>query len=210
MIGAFVVEVALTILVWHRTGPIAFDRVLLHGYVPQDHFLVYRVASVATELGSPAGVIIVAIVASFTVWRLRRSLVDAAAIVVVPGVAGVVESTAKLVVGRTRPLTAFLTGESGVGFPSGHATGFAALALTLAIVITNTSPRSRRVTAVVIAVVLSVLVGVSRVIVGAHYPSDVIAGVLLGLAIAELMRLLVPHVVALAVSRIPALERMTR
>jgi membrane-associated phospholipid phosphatase len=185
---------ALTALVWHHRGPIALDRVLLHGYVPHEHSMVFRATKVATDLGSPGVVIVVAFAAAAVVWRRRRSLIEASMCVLAPGIGGVVESTAKIIVDRTRPMTAALTGESGVGFPSGHATGFTALALTLVFVFAKPdSPTSRRVAAVV-AVILSVLMGVSRVIVGAHYPTDAMAGVLLGFVIAELTQLLAPVV----------------
>lgn len=61
----------------------------------------------------------------------------------------------------------------GYSFPSGHSTNavtaFASLAINL---------RKRWVT--VIAIVIPLLTGISRIVVGAHYPTDVLAGWLLG------------------------------
>jgi undecaprenyl-diphosphatase len=68
-------------------------------------------------------------------------------------------------------------------FPSGHAMMAAATWLTLAALIARASPR-RRVKALVLAlaVAITLMVGVSRVYLGVHWPSDVAAGWALGAA----------------------------
>jgi diacylglycerol kinase family enzyme/membrane-associated phospholipid phosphatase len=70
---------------------------------------------------------------------------------------------------------------AGYSFPSGHATSIAALSGILC-VLAYQRVRSRRLRLALIAgsVALALLVGVDRVLVGAHYPSDVVAGWLLG------------------------------
>lgn len=67
------------------------------------------------------------------------------------------------------------------GFPSDHATGAFAIAIALLL---------RHRPAGIVALVLAALVAVGRVSVGAHYPSDVVAGALLGAAAA--LVLLIP------------------
>jgi len=72
-------------------------------------------------------------------------------------------------------------------FPSGHATMSAIAYLTLATLIARVE-RNRRAKALVLALGVSVtlLVGISRIYLGVHWPSDVLAGWCIGAAWASL------------------------
>lgn len=97
----------------------------------------------------------------------------------------------KYEVARVRPgLEAHLVLVKTSSFPSGHATSSMIFYLTLALVLTHRS-RWRR-PAAALAILGSLLVGTSRVMLGVHWPSDVVGGwafgllwVLLTLPIAE-------------------------
>ena len=82
---------------------------------------------------------------------------------------------AKIAVGRPRP-GAPLVGTSGQSFPSGHAANavaWTALAIALTIVIRS---RGGRWAALAVGVLVTVLVGLTRIYLRAHYASDVVAG----------------------------------
>ena len=102
-------------------------------------------------------------------------------------------SSLKLIFQRPRPDLPHLVPAGGYSFPSGHATATAALFFTLALVYCRHSgSRSGRVLVLSIAALLALLVGISRVYLGVHYPSDVVAGWaaggLLAIVIAMLLR----------------------
>ncbi len=66
-------------------------------------------------------------------------------------------------------------------FPSGHSMMAAMVYLTLGILLARTQPKKRvRVFIIAISVLITLLVGVSRVYLGVHWPTDVLAGWMLG------------------------------
>jgi undecaprenyl-diphosphatase len=75
---------------------------------------------------------------------------------------------------------------STASFPSGHAayaTAWTAVALALVRLAPPAMPRALRVTVVAGGIVVTVLIGLTRLLLGAHYWSDVVAGWALGFAI---------------------------
>jgi undecaprenyl-diphosphatase len=100
---------------------------------------------------------------------------------------GLIVTIVKRIIGRGRPvhfadagIASFhpFSDASWASFPSGHSTTIASFCTAIAILF----PRMT-----VPAVLIALAVGASRVIVGAHYPSDVIAGLVFGSAFTVLM-----------------------
>jgi undecaprenyl-diphosphatase len=119
-------------------------------------------------------------------WARTRSF--AAWLAGVLALQAVVVFMTKLAVGRTRPYLALhvsplLDAPTDHSFPSGHASGsFALAAFVLATaLLSRNEPRRRLWLAVgVLGVVLAFAIGVSRVWLGVHWPSDVAAGACIG------------------------------
>jgi membrane-associated phospholipid phosphatase len=136
-----------------------------------------------TDVGSPVAVNVFTAVA-VVVLLLRRRARDAAYVLLVRLVALGVETALKNTLARPRPDVHPLTTAAGFSFPSGHTTGTTALCVSLLVVLYPVLRRRGRAVGVVAAVALSVAVAASRVLLGVHFPSDVIGGLLAGSLIA--------------------------
>jgi undecaprenyl-diphosphatase len=90
---------------------------------------------------------------------------------------------------RPRPeIVPHLAASSGSSFPSGHAMVAAAVYLTIGIMLAETQKRfAVRVYVMVFFAILVFLIGASRVYLGVHWPSDVLAGWTVGAAWALMM-----------------------
>ena len=107
--------------------------------------------------------------------RLRR---EATLLALTIASGWMVNSAIKALVGRPRPeIVSHLTEAGGLSFPSGHSFNSAVVYIAIALVFAALSPRRTvRATIVAIAMALTLLVALSRVWLGVHYPSDAIAG----------------------------------
>lgn len=135
-------------------------------------------AHVFSRIGSAWVVVPVALVVSASMHRRRRR---AAALAVALGTLGAmtIADLDKLLVGRPRPPVHHLEPVVGSSFPSGHATQTAALVAAL-LVQRLVRCGARSLPIVTVGSLLVAFVAVSRVYLGVHYPSDVAAGVVLG------------------------------
>ena len=96
--------------------------------------------------------------------------------------ASILNASLKSLLHRPRPeLVPHLANVSNASFPSGHAMISAAIYLTIGAMMAETQPsRSARIFLMSFAGVLVLLIGASRIYLGVHWPSDVLAGWCLG------------------------------
>jgi undecaprenyl-diphosphatase len=111
--------------------------------------------------------------------RWKRPSDDIALLVIAAGSA-VVPIVTKLIVARPRPTIEHLTHLTSLSFPSEHTTQAAAVYLTIAIMLSKGLNRGWRELVIVGAILIALAVAWSRVYLAVHYPTDVIAGLLLG------------------------------
>lgn len=130
-----------------------------------------------TALGSTSVLVLIVVLATSYLLAIRRRLV---ALILVASIAGgaLLNVLLKLSVARPRPdLVAHLVKETTLSFPSGHSANSATIYLTLAILLATTQTRSRvRWLIIICALLITMIVGLSRVYLGVHWPSDVVAG----------------------------------
>jgi membrane-associated phospholipid phosphatase len=88
----------------------------------------------------------------------------------------------KVIVGRARPvLPDPVATASGLSFPSGHALGASIGCCLLLLITLRFLPRGGRIAAVITAAAIVCAVALSRVVLGVHFVSDVLAGIALGI-----------------------------
>jgi len=91
---------------------------------------------------------------------------------------------AKVLVRRSRPvLDDPISHSPGYSFPSGHAFNIAVVSTVLVFLLWPLLSVAGRRIAVVVAVVVALVVGLDRMFLGVHFPSDVLAGFVLGVGI---------------------------
>jgi PAP2 family protein len=89
----------------------------------------------------------------------------------------------KNIFSRERPNFYRLIEISGYSFPSGHTTSATTMYLTLAIILLSIMKKLNKYFVFSIAVLGIVIIGGSRIYLGVHYPTDVMAGICLGISI---------------------------
>ena len=115
-------------------------------------------------------------------WLLANWYTLAGYVFVTIAASGLIATALKRIIGRARPkhfeehgllaFDTFAVDADFASFPSGHATAIGALAAIFALLF----PHLR-----IIVLILAIALGSTRILVGAHYPSDVIAGLAFGM-----------------------------
>ena len=176
LLGGVMLFVGLAVLVMTDASD-AFDRVIIGGIRDPAASNALAFLGPLTELGSTGAVAIVALLtfalgAAIGPWR--HGLIGAVTI----GVAALGLEMVKAGVARARPdaLEPIIV-EHGFSFPSGHATLSMVAYGVLAVLISRSRlPQGVRTAAVVGLALLIVAIGISRIWLGVHYPTDVLAG----------------------------------
>ena len=154
------------------TGPL--DRSIYEAVYAGHRPVLLTIARIFTELGEPTVLIVAGFIVAAWLWWVGRGRFALALLLVVLVGRGLSEIQ-KYGIGRVRPdVEPHLVIVKTSSFPSGHATSSMIFYLTLALALTA---RTRwNWVAAASAVVLSLLIGTSRVMLGVHWPSDVVGG----------------------------------
>lgn len=185
-VAAAVLVLVLVILGWtiDRGHRFAIDRAALLALRQPDNLAVpigprwiedMMVALTALGGGTVLTLVIVVTLGALAIKRLWLT----AALVLAATVSGsLAVDLAKQIVARPRPdIVPHLVEVSSLSFPSGHSANSAIVYLTLATLLTQAIPEAGlRRYVIGVSVVLVAAIGVSRVYLGVHWPSDVLAG----------------------------------
>ena len=134
---------------------------------------------VITNFGAEYLMLISITVVFFLIWKKHKHEALVLAIILIMGL--VINMFLKQIIQRPRPDIMPSVVETSYSFPSGHAMNSSVFYLTIAFY-TYHFTRKKKLSLVVTggAIVLLLLIGFSRVYLGVHYPSDVVAGYVVG------------------------------
>ena len=161
----------------HEGDTLPFDQAILYVVHAMRTSLLDTFVPIVTNLGGVIGVVTIVLLASVLLASRRKYL---ALVQVLAGVGGAValNLVVKTFFARPRPdLLERLVTETSYSFPSGHSMVSAALALSLVLIAWKTRWRWWVVAG---AVAYVALIGLTRLYLGVHYPTDVLAGWTLG------------------------------
>jgi undecaprenyl-diphosphatase len=154
------------------------DELILMRHLEQGPTGVFtHIAKGLSTVGSQSVLVPVAVVIAI-VLIVRRRMASAAVVAISTIGAITLSNVVKVLVDRPRPASVHLVSVLSSSFPSGHATQAAAILPALGIGVIALG--ARRWIAMSLAVTGAVAIGLSRVWLGVHYPSDVLAGWALG------------------------------
>lgn len=135
---------------------------------------------VITDIGFGTGyIVIIGFTLIILAYKRRWSQISALAICLAGG--GLLSFLLKNTFQRLRPDSFFLVTETSFSFPSGHALAAMCFYGMLAFFIMRETPSwPLRLLIVTLTLILSLAIGISRIYLGVHYPTDVVAGYAVG------------------------------
>ena len=159
-----------------------FDAPVLNWFGAHSAPWLISAAQAFSTVGSPVVLGGIAAVAVSLLWFRVREPLTALFLTFSLGGAMLINVLFKLFFARVRPaLFDHLTPAPGYSFPSGHAMGSAAFFLALYLLIAELFPRWRWLAGIV-GLLGTLGIGLSRLVLQVHYPSDVLAGWALSVA----------------------------
>jgi undecaprenyl-diphosphatase len=171
MIVVALAAIWLVMLLW-GAGPL--DRALYEALYAGHRPTLLIVARVFTALGEPTVLIAACAACALWLWYAGRGRLGVT-LLLIALIGRALSEAQKYWIARVRPdVEPHLVIVKTSSFPSGHAASSMIFYLTLAVALTAGTRWSRPAAAG--GVLLSLLIGTSRVMLGVHWPSDVVGG----------------------------------
>ena len=140
------------------------------------------IAKFITNFGGVIGLIIIAIITS-TILIIKKKKLMGFLVILNLALSGLLNQILKRIVQRPRPTEYRFIEESGYSFPSGHSMVSAAFyGFFIYLIYKNVKNKYLKWSLISILSILIILIGTSRIYLGVHYTSDVIAGILISIS----------------------------
>jgi membrane-associated phospholipid phosphatase len=182
VLGGAVVGGALFVMVQHNALLARWDMSAARWGASHAAAGSTRFLKDVSTLGGTLVIVAASVVTAVVMYiRTRRAVVIWFLLVVVGG-QSIVSNVTKVLVGRDRPNVDRLTGFSGASFPSGHATAAAATFAAIALLLGMGKSHRTKVVLASGAAAIAAAVAATRVLLGVHWLTDVLAGLAMGWA----------------------------
>lgn len=160
--------------------PLWIDKTIASIFVTSNESILTLFGYI-TELGSKTGIGSVALLSLLVLWLTKRDYTAMATIALAVGLGNEVNKLLKNWIGRERPDLEHLDQVASLSFPSGHAMVGIILYMLIAYFLVKYIPskKGKWIAAIACAIII-LLLGVSRIILHVHYPTDVIGGYAFG------------------------------
>ncbi|MGG4044050.1 MULTISPECIES: phosphatase PAP2 family protein [Paenibacillus] len=156
-----------------------FDQSIINAVQGMENEGLTRIMKGFTFLGSSLVATLLSVIAFLFLWLVLRHRKELLMFLLSVGGSEIWNIIIKNWMQRQRPNTHRLIEISGFSFPSGHSMAAFALYGTLTYLLWRHIPSlAGRIAMIVIGVALTLLIGISRIYLGVHYPSDVFGGYL--------------------------------
>nr|WP_260986741.1 phosphatase PAP2 family protein [Paenibacillus terrae] len=156
-----------------------FDQSIIDAVQGMENEGLTRIMRGFTFLGSSLVATLLSVIAFLFLWLVLRHRKELLMFLLSVGGSEIWNIIIKNWMQRQRPNTHRLIEISGFSFPSGHSMAAFAMYGTLTYLLWRHIPAlAGRIAMIVIGVALTLMIGISRIYLGVHYPSDVFGGYL--------------------------------
>lgn len=179
-----IIAVLLSIYFWiavKSNHPLSLDQYVTNFATEVFTKFSYPFFALMDRIGSKLGIGIVSFLFILWLWVKRRDYLAMAALVFAVTFGNVLNKWLKNLAGRPRPDLEHMVTVKSLSFPSGHAMMGMILYMMIAyFMISGLEARSVKWVIGILAGIWILLMGISRVVMQVHYPSDVAAGFAMG------------------------------
>ncbi|MEH7459417.1 phosphatase PAP2 family protein [Bacillus sp. JJ1127] len=156
-----------------------FDNVVISFIQGFESPTMTKIMKFFTTIGSTSVVIVISVLTLFFLYKVLHHRTELILFVTVIMGTAVFNQVLKFMFKRARPTLHRLIEENGYSFPSGHSMeAFALYGVLTFLLWRHITTRIGRIFLILISVIMTVAIGVSRIYLGVHYPSDVLGGYL--------------------------------
>lgn len=155
---------------------VQFDTPIINFVQGAEAHWLTNVMKLFTFIGSTKAVLAISLITLGLLLYFRQKAQTILFLIVIIGTAAL-NLVLKLFFQRARPDLNRLIEISGYSFPSGHTMMATSLYIILAFILWRNAKNSGRVLYIIAAIFMIGMIGVSRIYLGVHYPSDIAGGI---------------------------------